>query len=118
MAVVLKQNFRIWTGNDLNVNFSVTDDNSSGLDLTAASVRWRAAKDPYHPSVISKFSTVGTSEINITNTTAGLLTVNLNESDTNSLLPGVYYHELEVEDSTGNPFTVAIGHMTLEKSLI
>jgi hypothetical protein len=118
-AVKLKQNFRIWTGNDLDVQFNVTDDNSSALNLTGVTARWAAAKDPYSTAnSIYKTSTAGTSEIQFTNSTGGVLKVKLNESDTNALLEGVYYHELEIQDSTGQPFTVAIGHMTLEKSKI
>lgn len=118
MAVKIEQNFVVWTGNDLNLTFNVTDDNSSALDLTGAAVRWKTAWEPFETVILAKSSTIGTSSLEITNSTAGVVAVRLNETDTNSLRAGVYYHELEVQDSTGNPFTVATGHMTLNKSLI
>jgi hypothetical protein len=39
------------------------------------------------------------------------------ELDTETLLPGVYYHQAVVIDPQGNPFTVVDGRVTLTTSL-
>lgn len=118
MAVKLKQNIRLWSGNDMDVQFSITDENSSALLLTATTIKWKMALDPYSSAALISKSSTASSELEITDAAGGIVTIKLNSTDTNSISPGVYYHELEVTDSEANPFTVAIGHLTLEKSLI
>jgi len=112
-----KQNFEIFAKDDKILSIAITDSSGNAVDLTGAKVRWRLSVSPYDTPLIQKSSTAGTSQVNITNSTGGLVDVIIAGSDTTNL-NGVYYHEAEVEDATSNKTTVTIGYATITRALI
>ena len=110
--MTIQQDFSIPSGDDVVLNFTVSDDQMSSL--SGATVRWRAYHQkftvPYGEPVISKQT--GGNGITITNAANRLFDVSISESDTQNLT-GRYYHEAEVEDASGNKSTVTIGIMTI-----
>jgi hypothetical protein len=47
-----------------------------------------------------------------------LITIELTRDDTIDVTPGKYYHEIEVKDVNGDPYTVMTGHMEIAKTII
>ena len=111
------QDFEIVSGNDRSVNITVTDDDGNAVDLTGATITWKAATSPEASSALITKTNDSTNGISVSTPSNGVLTINLDPADTQSL-DGVYYHETLVTDSSGNKSTVAIGHMKVRPNLI
>lgn len=111
------QNFELWAGDNKTLSFTANDENSSALDITGNTIRWSLARTPYEAALIEKSTTGGSTQVNITSSTAGTFEVTLNSSDSSSLR-GVYYHEAHIIDGDSDEYTIAIGHATLTRSLI
>ena len=110
------QNLIMVAGDQKNIAVAVTDSTGGAVDLTGHVVKWALAREPKNIAIVSKSSTVGTTVIEITNSTAGLLTVKLVAADTDAL-KGVYYHEIQSADTAGNLSTVLSGHITILRDL-
>lgn len=94
------QNFYMYAGDTKNLNISVTNDDGSPLDLTGCTITWVLKKN--------------NSEL-VKTTTNGV--IELEPSDTSDLY-GIYPHECELTDQTGNVSTIFIGKVTIDKGII
>ena len=106
---LIPQNFEMFSGDDKNIQFTITDEDNAASDITGASATWACSRRVKTSTLISK--TVG-SGITIVSGVGGVLLVSLAQADTASLR-GDYYHELEIVDAAGKKTTAAYGTMTV-----
>jgi outer membrane lipoprotein-sorting protein len=90
----------MYAGDTKNITISVTKDDGTPLDLTGCTITWVLKKN--------------NSEL-VKTTTNGV--IGLVASDTSDL-NGIYPHECELTDQTGNVSTIFIGKVTIEKYII
>lgn len=109
MATKTGQDFTIWSGDNKNVTFTVTDSNSASVDLTGACVAWVLSNTPATASIVRLHSDSGCG-ITVSGCT---FTVSLSPTHTSGLA-GTYYHEAQVRDSASDISTVAVGTATIK----
>lgn len=108
----VQQNFEMWSGDNKDVIYTVTNGTGASKDLTGTSVVWVLSEDPSSGSLVKR-STDSGSGITIAGCT---FTVSLSPTDTSSLA-GLYYHESQVRDGTSDISTVAVGHVKINRDL-
>jgi hypothetical protein len=115
--MALKQDIEIWSGNDTEINATITDtDAGAAKDLTGAAVTWILAKAQGKPALITK--TVG-SGITLTTPLQGKCKVTLVPTDTEALKgTKTYYHEMRVVDAATKKVTVLYGDVLLQENSI
>ncbi len=103
-------------GDTRNLNITVYDeDNGGNKNIANATIKWVLYNEETDTTVLTKTLASG---ITITSGLLGQLTVPLTPANTVNLTPGVYYHEVEITDETGNVSTVLSGHITINPSRI
>ena len=110
-----QQNFEMFQGDSKDLVVTVSDAAGQPVDLTGASIKWRAA--PAVDSAVATISKATGSGIVITDAVAGEFTVSLVPADTQTL-DGEFYHEAQVTDAAGAVSTVLSGHLTILPALI
>lgn len=106
----LNQNFSMYSGDTKVLIIPVTKPDNSGVDLSGASVKWVAQGEDGTTNVISKQTPVI-----ITN--GNEIQIKLLPIDTRDLV-GMYYHECEITDQSGNVSTIFTGYITVIKSAV
>jgi len=109
------QNFEFIKGQDKSLTVAVVDDAGAAVNIAGAAIAWVLATDLGGTTLVSK--SVG-SGITITNGPGGIFTVSLAEADTDALDNGWYYHEAQVEDTSGNKTYVTTGWINLREHQI
>ncbi len=110
------QDVEMIAGDTRNLNITVFDeDNGGNKNIANATIKWVLYNEETDTTTLTK--TLG-SGITITNGLFGQFTVAITPANTVSLTPGVYYHEVEVTDETGNVSTVLTGHITINPTRI
>lgn len=124
------QEFEFFAGERVTLRFPITDTdnvvpttpkNLTGLDLFWAMVpQDDAGSFATTPLTVEKKSTVGPTEIDVEdfNGTQDRVLVELFNADTVGLTPGVYYFELEAQDGSQEPNTLATGTLILKANLV
>jgi hypothetical protein len=109
--------FTMTAGDDKSITVYVTDQTTgAAVDITSATIAWKATKSLRTTAVISKTTSAG---ITITSGSGGIFTIALTPSNTSSLTPGDYRHEAQITFSgSGLVATVLKGIMTLEPGLV
>jgi hypothetical protein len=102
-------------GDTLRIVVSVEDPSGTAVDITGSSIAWALAEAPGESPTVSK--STGDSSISITDATNGEFTVYVDSADTEGL-SGVYYHEAELTDSSGNVHTVTTGYITISEETV
>lgn len=109
------QNIAMVQGDNKVLSITVTDAAGAAVDLTDATIRWHMSKSVNkRPAALEKATGSG---ITITDAANGVFTVTLDSADTESLR-GLFYHEVEVIDGSGNVSTVTKGKITIHPALI
>jgi len=108
--------FSMFAGDAKLVTVSVVDDAGDVVNITGASIQWKAAPSVDDEPVIEKSTAVSPGGIEITNGPAGEFVVTLNGNDTEDL-SGLYYHEAEMVLSAAAS-TVLTGQFVVTKTLI
>lgn len=106
------QDAELWIGKTYDLRFDEVDDEglSNFNDLTYA-----FADDEYSNSNhFVKYKSSG--GITVDGSGNDIAVVRVDSADTSGLDPGLYYHELETEDASGNNQTAAIGEVELQPS--
>jgi hypothetical protein len=111
--MIANQNFRMASGDTRTLTFTVRDDGGAVVDLTGATLKWVLGKNPRASADITKTTSSG---ITVSSPTTGVAVVTISASDTTDL-DGVYYHELQVTDSSSRVVTVAKGRATIDADL-
>jgi hypothetical protein len=123
MPVGERSDLEMFSGDDLDLVVTVVDEDEVVLDITTADpIRWRMSRldsttnfpSPRGAAVVSKALASG---ITITSGISGILTIALDDVDTDDLRAGDYYHELEMVLS-GARTTVMYGVLTLREDLV
>jgi len=103
-------------GDTRNLNVIVYDENNGGnKNIANATIKWVLYDEALEVVVLNKALASG---ITVTNGLLGQFTVALTPANTVSLTPGVYYHEVEITDETGNVSTVLTGHITINPTRV
>lgn len=108
------QNFELYQGDNKQLIITVRDEDDVIVNLTGYSAVWVAYNVSPQQVILTKTSDLG--EITIPVPADGQLIVELEQADTVDVTPKLYGHQCEIEDSSGNHFTVLIGSMRLLKS--
>ncbi len=104
----VNQHFHLDQGEDRTLTFTVTTDGTTAVDITGHTLSWELYT---HPMAASSTLTVAGV---ITDATNGVCTVTLADTDTDSIEPRVYWHELKTTDSSGAETVVSRGNVTLK----
>jgi len=111
------QSFPVMSGDQLQLNFSVVDNDGSAVDLTGGSGRFALARKPSSSSiVIDSAASPQTAVITVVSAPAGTLNVVVTDENTEALL-GDYYFELKWTDNAGREAVAARGWITFERNL-
>lgn len=102
-------------GEDKTLEITVVGENGSAKNITGATITWVLAKTVGDTALVTK--STGGSGISITDAVNGVFQVTLDGSDTTNY-SGVYHHEAEVEDTSGNKNTVTVGSIHIKQSAI
>ena len=124
MALGQREDFEMFSGDDLDLVVTVVDADSAVVNITGADpVRWQLGRlatgaviGPSHPGqpLVSKAISGG---IVVASGISGILTISLDDTDTAALRGGDYYHELEMVLG-GKRTTVMYGVVTLRSDLV
>ena len=107
------QNFTMWQGEDKTITVNLVDGDgvaygsTSGLTFT-----WSVATS--ESATAATFTK--TTGSGITNGTS-LITITIDEADTDDLAAGSYYHECKVVDGSGKADVVFTGGLTLKDAI-
>jgi hypothetical protein len=110
----LTQDFTIWKGNNKRLDFFIEDISS----VSGGTAQWGLSTGADSAIILLLKTTEVGSGITMSGKT---VFVNLTASDTNlasGILSGTYYHELRLVDNIGQPFTPAIGTITLNDVIL
>ena len=101
------QNAQIWVRNDKNIVFTVT---YTGLSTVAGMTATWVLKTSVSAATntLSKAATLA-----FVSTGIFTATVTIEDTDTLSLTPATYYHQLDIVDAASKRFTASIGSIYL-----
>lgn len=107
-----------FTGEDKSLVFTITttDGGSVAQDITGWALSWtlkRAATDADVDAVLTKTTAAG---IALTTPASGICTVSVADTDTDGVVPRLYYHELKRTDA-GSETILAYGRAELRRAL-
>lgn len=106
--------FNMVAGDSKTLVVTVKDSTGGPVNISGATISWKAARSLRKTPVISKAVNTG---IIITNGPDGEFTVTLDSADTDDL-SGNYYHEAQVTATDGTISTVLRGTMKVDRALI
>ncbi len=110
------QDFELVSGNDKNLNFTLTDQDDVAVDLTGATIVWAMAHAAKNKSRLITYTSP--TNLIITDAATGKFQVQVQDTDTENLKARDYYHEARVVSAAGQKRTVAIGTVTLLDNVI
>ena len=103
------QNFTMWAGEDKDITVNLVDaDGDAYGDLTGLTFAWKMATSENASAALVSKTPTGTTDS---------IAFSLADTDTQSLAPGVYYHECRVTDAGGDEDVVFTGGITLKASI-
>jgi hypothetical protein len=106
--------FTMVAGDTKTLVVTVKDASGNTVNISGASITWKASRSLRKASVLSKSVNSG---ITITDGPRGQFSVSLLPADTDDLR-GSYYHEAQVTASDGTISTVLRGSMKVDRALI
>lgn len=105
----MNRNFCIDAGDDKQIVISVKDAAGLAVNVNGFTPHWGLFRIGDGFELISK---TGAGQAEVTNATAGEITITIDAADTVSLA-GTFYHELDVVDLAGKRATVAGGSLEI-----
>jgi hypothetical protein len=112
-----KQNFDIFSGNDITLSVSLFDERTQNpLNIFGTQeLRWQIGKRAANPEpLISKDLDDG---ITIVDAGSGLITIAIDADETEEL-KGIYQHELRIVNSAGKKITLMYGVVDISINLV
>lgn len=106
---------RYAAGDDLSLQFTVTDADGNAVDITGFTCRFVIARRRGDTAAVSTEASPATATAAITTAVSGIYTVTIDKAVTANLA-GTYYFESEIQDGSGDESTVARGWMTFEQT--
>jgi len=111
------QSFPAMSGDQLQLEFTITDNDSAAVDLTGGSGRFAMARKPSSSSNdIDSAASPQTATVTVVSAAAGTVNVVITDENTEALL-GDYYYEFKWTDSSGREAVVARGYITFHRNL-
>lgn len=111
------QNFERVAGDDFDIVVPVTDRAGAAVSLTGFTAEWRMGLITANGGTLKVRKTSTGGQI-VIDGSGGILTITVLGTDTRSLKPGKYFHEVKVTDTGDDDvITVATGVVTLRPSL-
>jgi len=98
----------IYQNNNKDLEVTVTDENDNVVNLTGAQLEFKVV-DWRNNELISKMSTAGPTQIEITDPPAGKATIYLEPTDTENIPPGTYACYMDLITATNKRYTVDTG---------
>lgn len=112
------QSFPIVSGDDVQLEFTVRDNDDAVVDLTGGSGRFAMARSVLSSSlVLDSDASPATATINIVDPLTGRVDVLIADTDTDAL-SGDYYYEFKWTDVLGREALIARGIMTFADNLL
>ena len=111
------QSFSVMSGDQVQLNFTVTDNDDAAVDLTGGSGRFAMARSSSSTPVIDSNASPQSATITIVSAAAGTVNVVIPDEYTDDL-DGDYYWEFKWTDVSGREAVIARGVMTLETNLL
>jgi hypothetical protein len=113
MACIV-QNFILYSGDDITLNTSVKNASGGALDLTGLlAAQWVMQKHPETLlSGVAITKTLGAG-VTVVNATLGTMRIVIDGVDSEDLESGEYYHELRIQDTNDDVYTVLTGLVNL-----
>jgi hypothetical protein len=110
------QSFAVMSGDQVQLNFTVTDNDSTAVNLTGGNGRFALARTVADTPAIDSNASPQTATVTVTNAASGLVNVVITDENTEALT-GDYYWEFKWTDVTGREAVVARGVMTFDENL-
>lgn len=108
------QDVTIYAGDTANLSVTVYDTDAGGYkNIANSTIAW-VVFDPDSTGVLLAKTTADA--ITITDELNGLFAILLVPADTEDVSPGVYRHEAEITDASGNVSTALTGDFTIKES--
>ena len=107
----MANDFTMYQGDSKTIAYSVVDGDGAAVDVSGASVTFAIARNLETTAVLTKTS--ATSAVVVSGSS---VTVTLSAADTAALF-GLYFHELQITDSSGNVSTTR-GMVNVEDTVI
>lgn len=111
------QSFPITAGENVQLEFTVTDNDGTAVDLTGGSGQFGAARKVGAALAISSAASPQTATISVVSAEDGTVNVLIDDSVTDSL-QGDYLYEFKWTDSSGNEATVAWGWISVYDTIL
>ena len=112
------QSFAVLSGTQQQLEFTVTDNDGTAVDLTGGSARFVMARSQHSSTLaIDSDASPATATVTITDAANGLANAVITDENMDGL-DGDYYWELQFTDSSGRAATVARGWMSIEANLV
>ena len=108
------QNFKIWSGDHKDLVITIKNSAGTVVDITGVTLKWILAAAPGEAALVTKLSP---DDVEITDGQNGVCKVHLIPADTASLA-GVYYHEMELTDTSSNVSTTHTGYGDIVADLV
>jgi hypothetical protein len=113
--MALKSDMEAFSGNDLTLEVTATDQDGSALDLSGAqALIYAIGKSATGGALITKGLGSG---VTVTDAAGGVLEVALSADDLEPL-NGAYYHELRLTNAAGKKSTLLYGAVTVSPNLV
>lgn len=110
-----KQDFFKWKQDSFFIQITIED---AETNLSSYKAYWAMAAGPTASPLLVKTTTGHFSaQGGITWQTGSMVRIQINESDTASIPIGEYYHELTIEDPSGNSVVASTGTFDLRQAL-
>ena len=110
------QSFAVMSGDQVQLNFTVLDNDDAAVNLTGGSGRFAMARTPSDTPDIDSDASPQTAVITVTQQSTGQVNVVITDENTEALT-GDYYWEFKWTDQNGREAVVARGVMTFEENL-
>jgi hypothetical protein len=114
---VAGQNIELFQGDNKIIVITVKN-KSTGLpqNLTGYSVVWCVHTQSPSPVIVMSKTTDLSGGITIPDPTNGEIHIELTQMDTENMIPKIYGHQCEIDDSAGNHDTVTTGYFKVHLS--
>jgi hypothetical protein len=106
-----------FAGDDVELEFTITDDSGLAVDISGMTVRFAIARTAGSTAVASTEASPQTATSTVTNGAGGVFQVVVPAANTSDLR-GTYRFEAEIEDGSGDKSTVAWGYVTFKAPVI
>lgn len=111
------QSFPVMSGDQVQLNFTITDNDDAVVNLTGGTGRFALARTPTSTPDIDSNASPQTATITVTDAVNGAVNVVITDENTEALT-GDYYYEFKWTDASGREAVVARGVITFEVNLL